>query len=246
MRTALGIVYVVAKSEYIFLKFVHVLESNLYAYVFALALYVYRLVNRFFIFIYLFNKSDYSVRLVICDFYLVAVAQIDIFYREIRIKICCFVKSAFHLCRCEARFFEDFGIGLEVYLCTRLLCFTKYRQQSFFELCRRLAALVAVGVYIAVSAYFYGKMFRKCIYDRRTYAVQTAARLIRCVVEFAAGMKCCKYKSLCRHTFFVHAYGYAPAVVLNRARSVRLKRYPYKTAKSRQVFIHGVIYYFIY
>ena len=49
-------------------------------------------------------------------------------------------------------------------------------------------------------AYFYFKMFRKCVYNRRTDTVQTARYLVSAATEFTAGVKNCKYNFDCRNT----------------------------------------------
>jgi hypothetical protein len=88
--------------------------------------------------------------------------------------------------RVEAEFgrLEDLFIGLERDLGAALL-----GRPRHLEIALRRAALVALGVDLAVAPDLEIELLRQCVHDRNADAVQAARHLVAVVVELAAGVQ---------------------------------------------------------
>ncbi len=85
----------------------------------------------------------------------------------------------------------------------------------------------------------------KRIDDRRTNTVETSARFIGFVIEFAARMKRRENKALRADAFLVHADGNSSAVVFYGGGTVRVKRHINCIAIAGQMLVYRIIYDFI-
>ena len=76
--------------------------------------------------------------------------------------------------------------------------------------------------------------------------METPARFIRRVIELSSGMQSGKYQPFRADTLFMHPYWNPPAIIFHRRRAVRFQRHFYLIAITGQMFVHGIVYNFVY
>ena len=114
------------------------------------------------------------------------------------IEKCLFTKSSFQNAVIVNRgFFKNFRVGFKAYFRTlniRLTDFLKvgYNFSSFITL--------EVNIFAVTNLDF--EPLGKCVYNRRTYAVQTARNLVTASAEFSAGVENCEYNRYSRESCF--------------------------------------------
>ena len=111
-----------------------------------------------------------------------------------------------------------------------------------FKILKLISSFVLLIIDIFSVIYFYFKIFRKRVYNRRTHAVQTAGNLVSAAAEFTSRVKNGKYNlnrresglslNTRRNTSSVIFYGYRVILVYGNS---------YFLAISRQSLVNRVI-----
>ena len=150
--------------------------------------------------------------------------------------------TAFYIFSLESCFLKNRSIRQEIYFCSGFSCFSKFWKKTIYQLYDRISLFISVMVDIAVTADLHIHIYGQCIYNRRTYTVQTSACLICRVIELTTGMKRCIDKTLCRHTFGMHIDRHTTSIICNRGRTVFFQCDMNLAAVSCQMFIYRIIY----
>lgn len=134
-------------------------------------------------------------------------------------------------------------VGLEAYLCTCLIgC-----ADNLHLLLVMTAVFKTLEMYLLTIIYSKLKPFRKCIYNRRTYAVQTAGNLISASAELTACMKYRIYDSSRTYLFLrMNACRYTTSVIgyFNNISGQYLNVY-FGTIACKG-FVYGIVHYLVY
>ena len=246
MGTALSVVDIITEAEHVFLEFVDILERTFHGNALRFPFEINRIVDCLFVLIQIAHKTNNAIRLVIRQVLLFSIAQIGKINGKRRVQICSLMETAFDLCCGKTCFLKDFRIRQEVDAGSAVLRFSDLRQQPILiEFLYGNTSFVAVVINPAAEADLYVKIGGKRIDNRRTDTVQTAACLVRIVVEFTAGVQGCKNETLRRNAFFMHADRDSAAVVGHGRRAVCFKCYVNGVAVARKMLVHRIVYNFI-
>ncbi len=121
MCTAFLCVNIITKSKYIFFKFIDILKSNLNLNSIFNLFKIDKVIDCFFAVIQLFNIRFNSIWFIICYLFFTANTLIFIYNCKIRIKISCFMKSAFNRLSLKSYFFKYFIIWQKCYCRTCII-----------------------------------------------------------------------------------------------------------------------------
>ena len=202
------------------MKFINILKCRLHFNAICFPFKINRLMKRLFFLIQISDKPDDSLRFMIFDMLGLISSFIFEYYRQFRVKICCFMQPAFYFLRPELRLFKNRIIRQKINCCSCLFCLSDLRKKSVFQFNDRNSALISVMVYRPITADLNIHICRKCIYNRRTDAMKTSACLIRRIVKFSPCMKCGKHKPCRRNSFLMHINRNSPPVIGYCCRSV--------------------------
>ena len=122
MRSALGIVNIVAETEHILMKFINILKCRLHFNTVCFPFKINRLMKRLFFLIQISDKPDDSLRFMIFDMLGLISSFIFEYYRQFRVKICCFMQPAFYFLRPELRLFKNRIIRQKISLSSMSPC----------------------------------------------------------------------------------------------------------------------------
>ena len=131
------------------------------------------------------------------------------------------MQAAFNFLSFEAYFFKNFRVRHKIDGRSGLFCFFEPGQKPVFQLDYGNAAFIAVMVDIAVAAYLYVHKYGQRVDDGRTDSVQSPARLVSRIIEFASRMQRRKYHARRGNAFCMHPDRNAAPVVFYRTRPVR-------------------------
>ena len=241
MRAALGIIDIIAESQYIFVEFVDELESGFHRDMVADPLIIDDVCHSVLGFVERANKPDDPIGFVKFQFFVRRLSLIGIEDRKFRVEIRRLVHAALDVLFPKAGLFKDLGIRQEIDPGTGPFGLALYRQQAVLELCNGISSLILVLIKKTAAANADGHPFRESIDHGRTYAVQSSAGLICLIIKFSAGMKSGEHHAFRAHTFLVHSDRYASAVVFHGAGPVLLQYDLDRGAVSCQMLVHGVI-----
>ena len=99
--------------------------------------------------------------------------------------------TAFYFVLFESGLFKNLRIRKKINLRTGLFCFSNRRKQPVFQFDHRNPTLISVMMNIAIPADPYIHMCRQCIYNRRTYSMQSSAGLISGIIKLSSCMQRC-------------------------------------------------------
>ena len=156
------------------------------------------------------------------------------------------MKTALDLIGRKVCLFKNFRIWKKVNTGSGLFCLSKSRKQSIYQFNGRHSTFKPVMMNITFPTDFHIQISRQRIHYRRTYSVQTTAGLIIAVVKFSSGVKCGKYQTFCRHTFFMHTHRNTTSVILYCGRTILFQTYKNPVTLSGQMFIYRIIHDLIY
>ena len=174
------------------------------------------------------------------------IPQILEYDRKIWIQISSFVQPALYFCCRKTSLFKNLRIWKKTNpgSCFSGLC--NNREQTVFQFDRRNPSLVTVIVHATFTSYFYFQPFGQGIYNGRSDTMQTAACLIDRIIKLTACMQRRENETFCRHAFFVHAHRNTTSIVFDGCRAVFFQCHFNAVTETSQMFIHRVIYDFIY
>ena len=176
--TAFCIVNIVAESKYILPKLIGKLEGCLYLNSIRLSFQINRFMEHLCILIQVLNKSDNPIRFMICDILNLSTSFIFKMYRQLRIQISSFMKSALYFCRGESCLFKNLRIRQEINTGPCLSGPSQLWQKSLFQLQCRNSSFIMIVMYISVAADFDIQICRQSIDNRGTYSVKSSAGLV--------------------------------------------------------------------
>ena len=153
MSAAFRIVYIIAKTKYIFVKLIHILKGHLDGYALTFSAEINDVVNTLLRLVHIADEAHNAFRLVIFDIFGFRLSFILIYNRKGRIQIRRLMKAAFHFILLKTRLIENRVIRKEVHPCSRRLGFTDNREQPVLQLDDRIASFIFI--LINKSAVFY-------------------------------------------------------------------------------------------
>ena len=126
------------------------------------------------------------------------------------IEKCLFTKSSFQNAVIVNRgFFKNFRVGFKAYFRT-----LNIRLADFLKIGYNFSSFITLEVNILAVTNLDFEPLGKCVYNRRTYAVQTARNLVTASAEFSAGVENGEYNRYGRESCFaVHADRNTTAVI---------------------------------
>ena len=246
MSSSLCVIYIIAESQNIFPEFIYILKGSLHGDPITFSLKVYRFVNDLALLIQIPDKSYDPFRFMVKDLFRLFSPHILKHNGQLRIQISSLMKPALYLRSCKSGLFKNFRIRQKIYQGPCIFSSAQFGKKAIFQLDHRDSSLIPVMMNVTIPADLDVQIGGQCIYHRRTYAVKTAAGFVNRSVEFSSRMEGGKYQSLRRHSFLMHPYWDPSAVIFYCGRSVRLQSHPDTGTETGQMFIHRIIYDFIY
>ena len=119
MCSALGIVYIVAETEYIFVKIINILECDFHHDTVRFSAEEHGSMERFLVFVHIADKTYDTVLFVEGFGFCYILSFIGEYYSQFRIQICRFMKPALNIFFLETCLFEYCIIREEIDLGTR-------------------------------------------------------------------------------------------------------------------------------
>ncbi|CDA24312.1 putative uncharacterized protein [Roseburia sp. CAG:197] len=224
------------------MKFACILKSDFYRNVLTLAFKIDDIMKCFNITVQILYKSNNSIRFMKFNMLYFRFSPVFIDYGKCWIQVCRLVHTAFDIFFLKPCLFKNFRIRKKINLSSCLFCLTQFRKKAVFQFDYRNALLIAVMMNISLTADLHIHISRQCIHDRRTDTMQTTACLVCVIIKFSACMKGGKYDTGCRYAFCMHSNRNSSSIILNRAGTIRLKRYPDRITHTSQMLIHRVVY----
>ena len=144
MGSALGIIYIIAKAQNIFMKLVYVLQGNLYRDSITFTGKINDIMNGFLGFIQILDKSHNPVRLMENDGFRFLLPLILKMNGQGRIQISCFMQSALNLIFLKTCFIKNSIIRQKIYGSTGFFCLSDHRKKTINQFQDRNSLFIAV------------------------------------------------------------------------------------------------------
>ena len=242
MRSAFRIINIVAESQDVFVELIDKLKRGFYRDLITHSLEIDNVRDSFLGLIERTDKTDDPVGFMEHDLFSGLLPSVRIFYREFRVEIGSLMHAALNVFFPEPRLLKDLRVRQKVDPCAGPSGLANHRQQAVFKFHNGISPLIFILIKKTAAANADGHSFRKSVYHGRSHSVEASAGLVRIVIKFSSGVKCCKHHALRAHTFFMHSDRNASSVVLHCTGAVRLKDHLDRGAESGKMFIDGVVH----
>ena len=154
-----------------------------------LALKIHHIVKHLVLFVQILDKTNDTLFLMIYNMFHFRSTFILINNRQCRVQVCRLMHTAFYFVLFESGLFKNLRIRKKIDLRTGFFRFSNGRKKPVFQFHHRNTTLITIVMNVTIPADPYIHMCRQCIYNRRTYSMQSSTGLISGIIKLSSCMK---------------------------------------------------------